>query len=102
MTSFPESGRLVGHVLLDAVVAYVPGGAPDVNAASTNLALQAIAEIDEAIVVTARDDGNLNVNASGIMGGAMVTVAQLVEQLAEARGVSREEVIAEMRAYLDS
>jgi len=102
MTSFPESGRLVGHVLLDAVVAYVPGGDPDTNAASTNLALQAIAEIDEAIVVTARDDGNLNVNASGIMGGAMVTVAQLVEQLAEARGVSREEVIAEMRAYLDS
>jgi hypothetical protein len=102
MNSFPESGRRVGHVLLDAVVAYVPGGDADVNARSTNLALEAIADVDGALVVSACDDGNLNVNASGLMGGAMVTVAQLVERLAEARGTSREEIIAEMRAYLDS
>lgn len=102
MNSFPESGRRVGHVLLDAVVAYVPGGDPVLNATSTNLALEAIAEVEGAIVVSARDDGNLNVDASGVMGGAMVTVAQLVERLAEARGTSREEVIAEMRSFLDS
>jgi len=89
-------------VLLDAVVAYVPGGDPASNAASTNLALEAIGDIDGAVVVTPLDDGILSVNASGIMSGAMVTVAQLVEQLAEARGTSREVIISEMRAYLDS
>ena len=102
MNTFPESGRRVAHVLLDSVVAYVPGEDPQLNAAAANLALAAVADIDDAVTVTATEEGGVSVNPSGLLGGAMVTIAQLVERLAEARQVSREDVVAEMRVFLDS
>jgi hypothetical protein len=101
MSFFPESGRLVGHALLDSVVAYVPGGDVEVSGASANLALGAINEIDGAVLATADDDDNVSIDISGLVGGAVITIAQLVNELADARGVDRETVIAGMRSYLD-
>jgi hypothetical protein len=102
MNSFPEPGRLVGHALLDSVIAYVPDGDPELNASSANLAIAAIHEVEGALVVTADDDDALTIDSSGLIGGAMITIAQLVQRLADARGVDREAVVSEMRTYLDS
>jgi hypothetical protein len=50
---------------------------------------------------TADDDDNVSIDVSGLVGGALITIARLVQQLADARGVDRETVIAGMRSYLD-
>jgi hypothetical protein len=60
MSFFPEPGRLVGHALLDAVVAYVPGGDVAVSGASANLAIGAINDIEGAVLATADDDDNVS------------------------------------------
>jgi len=101
MNSFPEPGRLVGHALLDSVIAYVPGGDDTVSGNAANLALSHVTEIEGALVVV-NDGDTISIDPTGLIGGAMVTIAQLVERLADASGVDRETVVSNMRTYLDS
>jgi hypothetical protein len=100
MTEIPEGGRQAAHVILDAVSAWDVAASSDANAAAMILALTRMNEVD-AVAATLDEDDNLSVDASNLLGGAMVSVNWLVEQLAHERGQDKELVIAELRDFLD-
>lgn len=75
------------------------------NAAAVTLAIQRVGEIEDAYVVTVDDSGDnvgVGLDLSNVLGGSVVTVMHLVNELAAARGVERAEIINEARAFLDS
>lgn len=100
MTEIPEGGRQAAHVILDAVSAWDIAASSDANAAAMILALTRMNDVD-AVAATVDEDDNLSVDASNLLGGAMVSVNWLVEQLAHERGQDKELVIAELRDFLD-
>ena len=100
MADIPEVGRLAAHTILDAVAGYELGLEEDANTNAMNLALTRLDEIG-AVDATTSDDGGLAVDVSNLVGGALVTVNYLVHQLAKARSVSPEVVVAGARAFLD-
>jgi len=101
MNSFPNKGRLAAHVLLDAVSV-----ARTWDAAATDLAYRRLADI-EAFSVEVDDepggDLNVKVDLSDVLGASLITIDYLVEFVAKLRtGVTREQVIVELREYLDT
>ncbi|MDO8338430.1 MAG: hypothetical protein Q7T15_09285 [Microcella sp.] len=98
----PEKGRLAAHVLLDAVsVAHEETGTTETHA--VDVAYRRLAEID-AFSVTVRDDGDeldVAVNLSDLLGASLVTLSWLVEQLANERDSTREDILIELRERLD-
>lgn len=100
MTEIPEGGRQAAHVLLDAVSAWDTAATPGANAAAMTLALTRMNDV-EAITALLDEDENLSVDASNLLGGAMVSVNWLLEQLARERGQDKQLVITELRDFLD-
>lgn len=94
----PTAGRESVNVILDAVVAHVPGDPRNVEL--MNLALARLAEVEGAYGVTVNDADEVSLDLSNLVGGAMVAIARLVQMVAEAEGTSREEVVADLRAWL--
>lgn len=99
MSIFPEPGRLVSHVILDAVIASTIGGDEAVD--PTNLALQRLSDIDGAVVVSDAVDGQAAVDTTNLAGPSIVMVRMLAEWLAEARGDTVEDVVSEVRHFMD-
>jgi hypothetical protein len=99
---FPEAGRLSAHVLLDAVSTYEHNAPEDLNASAMNLALRRLNEIDGVLKATMSEEDTLSLDASNLLGGAIVTLSWLIEQLAAARGVERLAVVAQVREFLDA
>ena len=96
----PQSGRSAINVLLDAVIALPDDGA---GGEPINLALQRLADVDGAYEVTVNDDGStldVAVDLSNLVGGTLIALTWLVAQVADSHGVSREEVVSDLRAWL--
>lgn len=100
MTDIPEGGRQAAHVILDAISAWDTAATPDANAAAMNLALKRMNDVD-AVKATLDDNENLSLDASNLLGGAMVSVNWLIEQLAHERRSDKRLVISELRDFLD-
>jgi hypothetical protein len=100
MTHIPEGGRQAAHVILDAVSAWDTAATSDTNAAAMTLALTRMNEVD-AVTVTIDEDDNLAIDASNLLGAAMVSVNWLVEQLSHSSGQDKQLVIAQLRDFLD-
>lgn len=94
----PEAGRESANVILDAVSAF------DVdrhdNSAAMDLAVQRLNDIDGAYRVLVNERDEVTLDLSNLVGGSTVTIMRLVQLLAEATGVSREEVISDLREWL--
>jgi hypothetical protein len=99
MSEFPETGRLVSHVILDAVVASSIDGAEAVD--PTNLALERLGDIDGAVIVSDAVDGEATIDVTNLAGPSIVMVRILAEWLAEARGESIEDVVSQVREFMD-
>jgi hypothetical protein len=100
MTHMPDAGRSAANVLLDAVIALDPDS-PDSE--PIELALKRLDEIPGAYDVTVDDDGtnlDVKVDLSNLLGGAVTAMQWLVSHVADAQGVSREEVVSDLRAWL--
>lgn len=65
-----------------------------------NLALKRLDEVD-AVTATLDDDDVLDMDISNLTGGAIVTIKFLAEFVANAQGVSLEEVVATARRFID-
>lgn len=96
----PEGGRQASYILLDAVSAWDTASSHDTNNAAMILALSRMNDVD---AFTATLDGNdhLSIDASNLLGGAIVAINWLIEQLAHERQQSRHSVIADLREFLD-
>ncbi|MCU1443845.1 MAG: hypothetical protein JWQ59_1995 [Cryobacterium sp.] len=100
MTDIPEGGRQAAHVIIDAVSAWDTAATPDANTQAMNLALNRMNDVD-AVRATLDDDDNLSLDASNLLGGAIVSMSWLIEQLARERHQDKQLVIAELRDFLD-
>jgi hypothetical protein len=103
MTGIPETARLAGHVLIDAVMAYEVGEEDDnANIAAMDLALTRLDELHAVIVVRSDVNDSVQVDASNLAAPAVLSIMWLIDQLADATGSSHEEVAAGLREFLDS
>jgi hypothetical protein len=103
MTDIPETGRLAGHVLIDAVMAYdVDGEDSDANIDAMDFALTRLGEIHAVTVSRSKDGDSVQVDASNLVAPAVLSMIWLIDQLADATGSSHEEVAARLREFLDS
>lgn len=93
----PRPGREAANVILDAITAHDPD-APSVDV--MNLALARLGEVEDAYRVTMNDDDEATLDLSNLVGGTMVAMSRLVQLVSEAEGVSREEVISDLREWL--
>ncbi|TFD75328.1 hypothetical protein [Cryobacterium psychrophilum] len=100
MTNIPEAGRQASYILLDAVSAWDASSTDDTNSAAMNLALTRMNEVD-AVTATLGDDDSLSLDASNLLGGTIVTMNWLVEQLAQERHQPKHNVITDLREFLD-
>jgi len=99
MTNIPEGGRQASYVLLDAVSTWDTTATDDTNSAAMHLALSRMNEVD-AYTATIDDDARLSLDASNLLGGTIVSMNWLIEQLAQERNQSRHSVIADLREFL--
>jgi len=99
----PENGRKVAHVLLDSVSVSQEGDDESVVEA-TNLAYQRLVDEDLFEVEAEIDDDEVSItlDLSDILNGSHIPLRWALDQLAEARGVSVDDVIIELRSFIDS
>lgn len=101
MENMPAAGIESANVLLDAVIA-VGAGAPGEggDATAVELALGRLDAIEGAYDITFHDDVAA-LDLSNLLGGTLVVLGRLVTVAAEALHVSREEVVSDLRAWLE-
>jgi hypothetical protein len=103
MTDIPETGRLAGHVLIDAVMAYdIDQEDEDANLAAMDLALARLGELHAVSVIRSEHDDSVQVDASNLVAPAVLCMIWLIDQLSDATGSSHEALAARLREFLDS
>lgn len=89
--------RQVGHIILDGITA------ADVESENAmELALGRLLEIEALEVSYDEDEGELELDISPLMGGVLLVVAQLVDELVARDGSTPEDVLALVRSRLDA
>lgn len=99
-----ENLRLTAHVVLDGLVAFDPERLLTDDPRAAEPARLALARLNETGAVVAHQDtttGAVNVDVSVLLGATSTSIFWFATQLAQARGTSREAVIAELRQHLD-
>ncbi|WP_188678829.1 hypothetical protein [Subtercola lobariae] len=96
MTGMPDSGRLAASVLLDAVVSQNPENSEAENRVALDMALALLVADDDA---DERNPASI-IDASDLVGAAVVLSSWLISRLAEARGVDIADVAVELRAFI--
>lgn len=93
----PAAGREAVNVILDAVSAHAVDSD---SVEAMNLALRRLSEIDGAYVVTLNGEDEVSLDLSNLLGGTAVAMSRLIQLAAEGQGVSRDEIISDLRAWL--
>lgn len=99
MTDILEGGRQASYILLDSVSTWDTTATDDTNSAAMNLALTRMNEVD-AVTPTLDDNDQLSLDASNLLGGRIVSMNWLIEQLAHERHQSRHSVVMNLREFL--
>ncbi|MDZ5662147.1 hypothetical protein HN031_15810 [Nocardioides sp. zg-1308] len=97
-----EAGRLAGHVLVDllSVLDDDPRG-QDETVDALSLAFERLNEIRAVRITVDPATDELEVDASGLMGGLVLTLGGLAWLLEQRAGMSRTDVTLRMRTFLD-
>lgn len=64
------------------------------------LALHRLADIEGAYRVTLSHEDEVSLDLTNLLGGTMVAMSRLVQLVADEKGVSRAEVISDLRKWL--
>jgi hypothetical protein len=99
MTEMPEAGRQAAHVFLDAISGGIFTG-QDVDTAAVDLAVARLNEIN-AVEATLDDADNLTLDISDLVGGIVVAMGFLVNQVSLYADVDAQEVVIKTREFLD-
>lgn len=101
MAPIPDTGRLAGHTLIDALSAQDDSVGVEAREATTQLALQRLRDIDAVTVAFDEDSGRVDVDVSHLVSPAVMAMTWLAARLSESTGQSREEICADLREYFD-
>jgi hypothetical protein len=74
----------------------------DANIAAMDLALARLGELHAVSVIRSDDGDSLHVDASNLVAPAVLSMMWLIDQLADATGLSHEDVATGLREFLDS
>ncbi|WP_122815943.1 hypothetical protein [Nocardioides pantholopis] len=92
-----DTARRAGHIILDGVTAL------DVESdQAIEIAFGRLLEIDAIEVTLDEDEGELELDISPLMGGVMMVVRQLVDEIVRRDGSSFEDVLALVRTRIDA
>ncbi|GAA2232707.1 hypothetical protein N1031_08635 [Herbiconiux moechotypicola] len=95
MSVVPPNGALAAHVLLDAVVSQSAEATPEDNVAVLELAL--------ARLVPDADNRDLEIpDAGDTVAASIVCLSWSMARLAASQGKPLEEVVSELREFIDS
>jgi hypothetical protein len=92
----PEEGRQAAHVLLDCLTTLDVEATPDTDL--IDLALQRLDDVG-AVTITIDDDDVASVDASNLVGPALVIMQWLIGRVAVREGRSIPEVVADLRDF---
>jgi hypothetical protein len=95
MSAVPPNGALAAHVLLDAVVSQSPDATPEANIAVLELALQRLVPDEDGSDQGVPDPGDT-------VAAAIVCLSWALARLAARSETSMEEVVSELREFIDS
>jgi hypothetical protein len=96
----PEEARRSADILLDTLLAYERATEDDKSPA-TRLALQRLTEAG-AVTATLGADDSLTIDLSRLLAGTLVPMEWLTVALADSLGISTEQVVNHLRAFLDT
>jgi hypothetical protein len=100
--SLTEPGRLASHVLLDVISIWNDQTViPDQAVQIGNTALERLGDVG-AVRSAHINDGQVEVDASDLIGGALMALNWLVAEVADVEVCSREDVVIRLREYLDN
>jgi hypothetical protein len=74
----------------------------DANLAAMDLALARLGELHAVSVIRSDDGDSVQVDASNLVAPAVLSMIWLIDQVADATGLSHEDVAAGLREFLDS
>ena len=100
----PETGRQAAHLLLDAASSWDwqdHDNNDEAYVARANLALQRLNDVG-AVSGTLLDDDTLELDATPLVGAAVLSIHWLAGHLAASMKVDKLEVYARLRAFLDT
>src|SRR6478736_4015780 len=101
MARIPETGRLAGQTLVDALSAHDETIGADAQEAAAKLALQRLRDIDAVTVSYDEETGRVDVDVSHLVSPAVMALVWLTARLSEATGQTRDEICADLREYFD-
>lgn len=101
MARIPETGRLAGQTLVDALSAHDETIDADAREAAAKLALQRLRDIDAVTVSYDEETGRVDVDVSHLVSPAVMALVWLAARLSEATGQTRDEICADLREYFD-
>ncbi|MGH1547983.1 hypothetical protein ACRAWB_01910 [Leifsonia poae] len=98
--SNPNTRRLVGHVLVDAMTSIDPEAEMGANLGAINLALQRLKDIGAADL-TYNEESGVQYDATNIVVPALMAMVWLSSRLASVTGTSEEEIYVQLRESFD-
>lgn len=101
MASIPDTGRLAGHTLVDALSAQDDSVDAEGREKTTQFALQRLKDIDAVTVTFDEETGRVDVDVSHLISPAVMAMTWLAARLSEATGQSREEICSDLREHFD-
>jgi hypothetical protein len=104
MYVFPDRGRRIAHIILDSVVGGRIPAEDEATGGAAAFALASINQVEGAVPVELNPPGaevDVAVDLSNVLLASLVLVDRLAEELAVAKDVSVEQIVGDLREYLD-
>lgn len=101
MSRIPETGRLAGHTLIDALSARDETAILAEREAATELALERLRDIDAITVRLDEVTGRVDIDVSAVISPALMAITWLASRLSEATGDSPVEIWTQLREHFD-
>ncbi|ANF31941.1 hypothetical protein A0130_09870 [Leifsonia xyli] len=101
MSRIPETGRLAGHTLIDALSARDETASLAEREAATELALERLRDIDAISVRLDETTGRIDIDVSAVISPALMAITWLASRLSEATGESPLEIWTALREHFD-
>lgn len=92
---------LSGHALLDFSVSFDPDAPPGTSEVAYSANLARLMEID-AVTATMDDDDVVTLQVGPLLNSAVTLIHLLIGRESAFRGVEREEIVMDLREFLDS
>lgn len=104
MALTPESRRISAHILVDAAAIFDPEADEDLNTATIVRAIEQLHGANAILVEVSEgeEEIEIQVTVEELVRGTVSSMNWLIAELAAARNVPQQQVVADLEAFLDN